>query len=86
MSRETILLLIERCKAARAAGASLEDMRERVLPAEFDKIAPQDFLEWVKDDREYCWYYYDAQQSGVCAKPAEAAALILESIVLDALE
>jgi hypothetical protein len=86
MSREIILLAIEESRAARAAGASIEEMRHRVLGAELDKIEPQAFLEWVKDDREYCWYYYDAQQSGVCAKPAEAAALILESIVLDALE
>ena len=44
------------------------------------------FLDWIKDDREYATFYYDAQQSGVCAKPREAAALILEQIALDAIE
>jgi hypothetical protein len=45
-----------------------------------------DFLNWVKEDREYALFYFDVQESGVCAKPRETAALILEAIIVDALE
>jgi hypothetical protein len=90
MQREMIVRLIEKCKIAERAGATREETRGSVLPDEINRLmgetAAQDFLEWVKEDREYSYYYYDAQQSGVCAKPLEAAAMILESIALDALE
>jgi hypothetical protein len=90
MHREKILRLIERCKAAQGAGVPPDEMRERVLPEEIRRvmagIGPRAFLDWVKEDREYSYYYHDAQQSGACAKPAEAAAMILESIALDAIE
>jgi hypothetical protein len=85
-----ILRLIEQGKAARRAGLSLNDIRTRVLADEINsvlrEIRPQEFLDWVKDDREYSFFYYDAQQSGVCAKPPEVVASILETIALDALE
>lgn len=84
MYRRMIQELIESCKTAARAG---NEIRQQILP---DKIArlingldAQDFLDWIKDDREYSYYYYDAQQSGVCAKPREAAALILEAIISD---
>jgi hypothetical protein len=90
MHKEKILRLIERCKAAQSAGVPPNEIRDRVLPEELQRVMKeiefQSFLDWVKEDREYSYYYYDAQQSGVCAKPAEAAAMILESIALDALE
>jgi hypothetical protein len=90
MDTAIIRRLIERSTAARRAGLSLNDIRTRVLADEINQalreIAPQEFLEWIKDDREYSFFYYDVQQSGVCAKPAEAVALILETIALDALE
>jgi hypothetical protein len=63
-----------RGKVAEAIGALLKE------------ISPQDFLEWVKEDREYCFYYYEVEQSGACAKPREAAAMILEAIALDEIE
>jgi hypothetical protein len=82
--------LIEQCQTAHCAGLSLNDIRTRVLADEISstmrEIKPQKFLDWVKDDREYSFFYYDAQQSGVCAKPAEIVALILETIALDAIE
>jgi hypothetical protein len=85
-----ILRLIERCEAARREGVTRDEMLNRVLPEEVERLmkdaAAQDFLDRVKDDREYSYYYYDAQQSGACAKPPEVAAMILESIALDALE
>jgi len=88
--RAIILRLIEQCQAAHRAGLSLNDIRRRVLADEINsvlrEIKPQAFLDWVKDDREYSFFYYDAQQSGVCAKPAEVVALILETIALDAIE
>ena len=50
------------------------------------RIQPEPFLEWVRDDRELSAFFWDVQQSGACAKPREAAALIVEAIVMDAIE
>ncbi|HEX8184699.1 MAG TPA: hypothetical protein VF747_08100 [Blastocatellia bacterium] len=87
---EVIARLVEKCKAARRAGASLDEIRNGVMRCEIERLmkvsSAQGFLEWIKEDRDYSYYYYDAQQSGVCAKPAEALAMILESIAADALE
>ncbi|MEN3335297.1 MAG: hypothetical protein V7641_4662 [Blastocatellia bacterium] len=90
MSRAEIQSLIERCKVARDGGASLGQIRAGVLREAIDdtlrRMNAREFLDWIKDDREFGYFYYDAQQSGVCAKPQEAAALILEQIALDAIE
>ena len=90
MHKEKILRLIERCKTAQSAGVHAGEIRDSVLPVELQRVMKeiefQDFLDWVKDDREYSYYYYDAQQSGVCAKPAEVTAMILESIARDTIE
>lgn len=90
MNKAIIHRLIQRCQAAPRAGLSLNDIRTRVLADEIRsamrEIKPQAFLDWVKDDREYSCFYYDAQQNGVCAKPAEIVALILELIALEAIE
>jgi hypothetical protein len=90
MHREMILQLIEISRAARRAGNTPDEIRDRLLPHEIGRLmkeaSDQDFLEWIKEDREYSYYYYDAQQAGVCAKPPELVRLILDSIVLDALE
>lgn len=90
MHREAIIRLIEACRKARGKGAPREDIYNRVLAeqvASLMKVIPSaELLEWLKKDREYNHYYYDAEQSGVCAKPREAVALILESIVRDAIE
>lgn len=88
MYRQQILELIKTCQEAEANGASLEGIRSRVLP---DLIKPvldsaKGFLTWIKEDREYSSFYFEVQESGVCAKPIEVAALILEAIVLDHLE
>ena len=89
MYRAEIQSLIEQCEAARNLGASPDQIRDGVLrgavAAVLRRINARDFLEWVKDDREFCYFYYDAQQSGICAKPPEAAAFILEQIALDAM-
>ncbi len=94
MYREFIKLLIEDCKRARDRGIGLDEIRGRVLPEKIEarKIETlkggsgfRDFLEWIREDREYSSYYFDVQQSGACAKPAEVAALILEEIVLDSI-
>jgi type II secretory pathway component PulM len=90
MSRAEIQSLISECTAARDAGASSEQLRTSILPEAIQRalrrVSAREFLEWIREDREFGYYYYDAQQSGVCAKPQEAAALILEQIALDALE
>lgn len=88
--RSEILSLIASCKEAVSAGATIEDIRLNILPARLQTVmpnlSPQEFLHWVREDRQYSFFYYDAQEDRVCAKPAEAAALILEKIVLDELE
>jgi hypothetical protein len=85
-----VLGLIERCRATARAGVGRDGSLGRVLRDEVERLVkeatPRDFLEWIKEDREYSCYYYDARQSSVCAKPAEIMAMILESIALDALE
>lgn len=86
MYREKLLRLIERCKASQSAGVPPDEILQQEPQRVMKEIEFQDFLDWVKEDREYSYYYYDAQQSGVCAKPAEATATILESIALDAIE
>ena len=50
------------------------------------RIQPEPFIEWVKENRDLCAFYYDVQESGTCAKPLEVAALILEAIARDAVE
>jgi hypothetical protein len=90
MSRAEIQTIIEQCKVACDAGASLDQIREGVLREAIEdalrRMNAREFLDWIKDDREFGYFYYDVQQSGVCAKPQEAAALILEHIALDAME
>lgn len=87
MYRQRIQELIEGCVNAASAGVAADEIRHQILPQHIERLLrdldAQDFLNWVKEDREYSYYYYDAQQSGVCAKPPEAAALLLEAIALD---
>ena len=79
MYRRMIQELIENCKTRQHIPS---DEIERLI----NGLDAQGFLDWIKDDRQYSHYYYDAQQSGVCAKPREAAAIILEAIALDNIE
>lgn len=89
MYRELIKRLIEDCKSAHDRGADRDEIRGRVLPEKIEALKGgfsfPDFLEWVREDREYSSYYFDVQQSGACAKPAEITALILEEIVFDSI-
>ena len=89
-ARAELQALVSCCQSARTIGASPEQIRAHILPEAIDsalsRMDARAFLDWIKDDREYATFYYDAQQSGVCAKPREAAALILEQIALDAIE
>ncbi|HEX5735654.1 MAG TPA: hypothetical protein VF131_22695 [Blastocatellia bacterium] len=79
--------LIESCSNAARAGVTDYESRNRVLREQVERLVSglnaRSFLEWIKEDREYSYYYFDAQQSGACAKPREAAALILEAIAAD---
>jgi hypothetical protein len=90
MHREAILQLIEACEEACSKRVPLDEIYNRVLVGRIaslmEETAPAELLEWLKEDREYSYYYYDTEQSGACAKPREAVALILESIVRDAIE
>jgi hypothetical protein len=88
MYQAAILDLIDRCQVAKSQSISLDEIRHRVLPENAQPILSNaaDFLNWIRDERDYSFYYYEAQQSGVCAKPVEAAAMILEAIILEAIE
>ena len=90
MPRAEIQFIIEQCRAARDSGASVDEIREGMLREAIEsalrRMNAREFLDWIKDDCEFGYFYYDVQQSGVCAKPQEAAALILEHIALDAME
>lgn len=86
--RQLILDLIADSRRAINGGNSLAEIRSVILP---DRLQPflktsTDFLNWIRDDKEYSIFYYEAQQSGVCAKPNEIIATIIEAMVLDALE
>jgi hypothetical protein len=90
MYGKLIKQITQSCKDAAVAGIPVEQIRLRLLPEQIQslmkEVPAQDFLEWVKEDRQYSYYFYDALQSGVCAKPAEAVAMILEAIALDSVE
>jgi hypothetical protein len=88
--RSEIESLIEACKDRACAGDKPEEAGRRALHEKMQAfvrdLSPQDFLKWVEEDRKYSFFYYDVQQDGFCAKPAEVAAMILERIILDHLE
>ena len=79
--------LIAGCMDAARAGVTDYEIRNRVLRDQIEQLVngldAQSFLDWIKEDREYSYYYFDVQQSGACAKAREAAALILEAIAVD---
>ena len=87
MYRQMIQGLIAGCMDAARAGVTDYEIRNRVLPHQIEQLVngldAQSFLDWIKEDREYSYYYFDVQQSGACAKAREAAALILEAIAVD---
>ncbi|HET8674689.1 MAG TPA: hypothetical protein VFO63_02790 [Blastocatellia bacterium] len=87
MYRQMIQGLIESCSNAARAGVTDYEIRNRVLREQIERLLDgldaQSFLDWIREDREYSYYYFDVQQSGACAKPREAAALILEAIAVD---
>jgi hypothetical protein len=82
MYRQQILELIKTCQEAERNGFSLEEIRFGILPELIKPLLTNavDFLRWVKESPEYSCFYYDVQESGVCAKPVEVAAIILEAI------
>ena len=86
--RQMIHDLIVNCEKAKQNGLSLADIRHTLLPGKIQPFLtkPMDFLDWIREDRDFSYLYFDAQQSGVCAKPAELVAMILDMIILDALE
>jgi hypothetical protein len=86
--RQQIHKLVEKCLEAQSEGFSPEAIRFEILP---DLVKPMlassdVFLNWVKEDNQFSIFYFEVQERGVCAKPVEAAALILEAIVMEALE
>ena len=87
MHRQMIQGLIAGCVDAARAGVTDYEIRHRVLPHQIELLIngldAQGFLDWIKEDREYSYYYFDVQQGGACAKAREAVALILEAIAVD---
>ncbi|HEV8132586.1 MAG TPA: hypothetical protein VGQ81_15175 [Acidobacteriota bacterium] len=90
MYPQLILHLIQSCEEAATAGVCQPEIRNRLLPDKVQHalktIVARDFVEWVSQDPDYRYYYRELQQSGISANPREAAAMILEAIVLDAIE
>jgi uncharacterized protein (DUF2164 family) len=90
MYRQMIQELIESCSNVACAGVTDYEIRDRVLRDEIERLVngldAQSFLDWIREDREYSYYYFDVQQTGACAKAREAAALILEAIAIDNLQ
>ncbi len=86
--RQMILDLIAECRQATKRGSSLAEIRSEILSAKLQLflIHPADFLAWIREDREFSYAYFDVQQSGACAKPAEVVAMVLETIILETLE
>jgi hypothetical protein len=83
MYRQWILELLEKCREAEARGITRKEIRFDILP---DLSKPflessVDFLHWLREDREYSFYYFEVQEAGVCAKPVEIAAMVIEAIV-----
>jgi hypothetical protein len=83
MYRQQTLELIEKCLEAESNGFSPEEIRFEILPVLMKPILESsgDFLTWVRESPEYSYFYFDIQERGVCAKPVEAAAMIIEAIV-----
>jgi hypothetical protein len=88
MYKAVICDLITKCQAVKANPLGIDEIRSRIIPENAAVILNQapDFLRWIRDDNQYSFFYYEAQQSGICAKPVEAAAMILELIILDAID
>ena len=90
MYPQLILHLIESCEEAARAGTCREEIRNRLLPEKvarlLESLPAGDFMEWVRQDPDYGYYYRELQQTGISAAPAEAVAMILEAIALDALD
>ncbi|MBI4455487.1 MAG: hypothetical protein HY644_06270 [Acidobacteria bacterium] len=90
MYPQLILRLIESCEHAVAGGVCRDEVRNHLLPEKvkhlLKSLLAQDFLDWARNDPDYRTYYEEMEKSGLCAQPTEAAAMILEAIVLDAIE
>jgi len=86
--RQMISDLIADCKRAKEDGINHSEIRSTILPERlqsFLKIST-DFLDWIRDDWEFSFYFYEAQQSGMCSKPNEIVASIIDTIVFDEIE
>jgi hypothetical protein len=88
MFHQAIQNLVGECLKARDNGISPETIRYELLPQLIRTLleSADELLPWLRDDKRYSYFYYDVQAQGACAKPLEAAASILEVIVLTALE
>ena len=88
MFHTQIRSLIDRCRDAERAGVGLNEMLVTVVPEAGREMldSPKIFLDWIQEDAEYSYFYFDALATGVCAKPREAVAMILELIVRESLD
>jgi hypothetical protein len=90
MYPQLILRLMESCEQALNQGADREEVRSRLLPAmarrALRQVQARDFLQWAETDPDYGQYCREVQACGLGSSPVETAQMILEAIVLDALE
>jgi hypothetical protein len=90
MYPQIILKLIQSCEDAARAGVCREEIRNRILPDKVQhlikSVRPKALLDWAQEDPDYSFYYRELQDTGLTERPAEAAAMLLEAIVLDTLD
>ena len=72
------------------AGTDREKVRSRLLPEmarlALKNVPARDFLRWAETDPDYSSYCREVQECGLWGNPPETALMVLEAIVLDALE
>ena len=85
--QEIVESLMARCRQKDPSGLSGEKVEEQVISevvqAGMEQVQPAEFIEWIKNHKVYSFYLYEVQQMGVCAKPQELAACVLEMILQD---
>ena len=77
--------LMARCRQEDSCRLSAEETENQAISEAVESgmklLRPAEFIEWVRNHRIYSFCLYEAQQRGVCAKPGELAALVLEMIL-----
>jgi hypothetical protein len=78
-------MLTARCRERTLCGSSSGKLENEVISEVvaigMKAVKPMEFIAWIRDHRVYSYYLYEAQQMGICSKPPELAALVLDMIL-----